>query len=90
MSQRTNKERGYGREHQRERKRWERILAVELVTPCARCHEPIHHGDKWDLGHTDDRTGWTGPECIRCNRSAGGRNGARVTNMKRNMKVRDW
>lgn len=86
----TKEQLGYGRAHQRERRRWERILEAEQVVPCARCPEPIHHGQAWDLGHTDDRTGWQGPEHVSCNRSAGGRNGAKVTNLKRNMKKRDW
>lgn len=90
MTQPTQAQRGYGPEHQRERKRWEQILEAEQVIPCAKCSKPIHHGDTWDLGHTDDRTSWTGPECIPCNRSAGGRNGAKATNAKRNMKIRDW
>jgi hypothetical protein len=66
--------RGYGAKHQAERKRWAKELARLGVLPCARCGEPIHDGDEWDLGHTDDRTGYTGPEHSgRCNRADGGR-----------------
>ena len=90
MARNFNPKDDYGPAHKRERKRWINILAREGVVPCARCHQPIHHGDTWDLGHTDDRTAWTGPECVSCNRSAGGTNGARITNMKRAMKIRDW
>lgn len=34
--------------------------------------------DRWDLGHTDDRTAWTGPEHAHCNRKAGQTNSARM------------
>jgi hypothetical protein len=67
----TTTTRGYGWAHQRERARWLRIVAHGGVT-CARCGTPIT-GTRWDLGHNDDRTQWTGPECIPCNRSAGGK-----------------
>ena len=90
MARRTTTERGYGAAHQRERSRWEALLQEQPVE-CARgCGTLIHAGDRWDLGHTADRTAWTGPECVSCNRSAGGRNGARVTNAKRGMTVREW
>jgi hypothetical protein len=74
--------RGYGHLHQRERQKWVRKVQAGLVC-CARCHKLIEPGRPWDLGHTDDRKGWTGPECRRCNRVAGGRNGAKVTNAMR-------
>lgn len=44
---------------------------------CPRCHQPIHPGHDWDLGHKVDRadggTTHTGthPEHAHCNRSAG-------------------
>lgn len=82
--------RGYNLQHQRERKRWKRILSDEGVLPCPRCQLPIYDGQPWDLGHTDDREAWTGPEHVSCNRGAGGRNGAKVANTKRQMKIREW
>lgn len=85
---RSTTQRGYGTAHQATRKRWARRLKQGPI-PCARCGKPIHHGDPWDLGHTDDRTTWTGPEHVHCNRSAGGRNGAIKTNQQRNI-TRTW
>lgn len=73
---------GYGIRHQREREKWRAKVDSGGVT-CARCNEPIQPGRPWDLGHTDDRTGWTGPEHRVCNRRAGGANGAAVTNAMR-------
>lgn len=87
-------ERGYGTAHQTERKRWEAQVATGTIT-CARqgpkcTGQPIAPNQAWDLGHTDDRTAWTGPECIPCNRGAGGRNGAIATHLKRQTTTRDW
>lgn len=66
--------RGYGTAHQAERKRWAARLKHAGSLPCARCGEPIYDGDEWDLGHTDDRAGYVGPEHRRrCNRADGGR-----------------
>lgn len=68
----TTTERGYGVEHQAERRRWQTKLDAGETIPCARCGTPINPDPTaWDLGHTDDRTAWTGPECVHCNRSAG-------------------
>jgi hypothetical protein len=83
----TTGARGYGLSHKAERKRWEPMVDRGGVT-CTRCGEPIEPGRPWDLGHTDDRKGWTGPEHLTCNRRAGGRNGALVTNAARGRGVR--
>ena len=77
--------RGYGAEHRELRARWPALFDEGHTTPCACEHRgcPHHTGPclavvgadtAWDLGHTDDRRDWTGPECIPCNRSAGARN----------------
>jgi hypothetical protein len=85
----TTAERGYGAEHERLRAEWQKVVDAGAAE-CARCGDPLPPGSKWDLGHTDDRTGYNGPECIPCNRGNGGRNGAAVTNAKRAMTVREW
>lgn len=89
MAARTTTQRGYGAAHQRLRRRWEPRVAKGDID-CARCGKPIASGDPWDLGHTDDRKAWTGPEHVSCNRSSGGRNGAAVTNLQRTLIVRAW
>lgn len=64
--------RGYGAAHQALRKKWKPQVEAGLVD-CARCGTRIQPGQPWDLGHTDDRSAYSGPECRTCNRSAGGR-----------------
>lgn len=66
--------RGYGTAHQAERERLAPLVATGRVR-CARpeCRQLIAPDDAWDLGHTDDRTAWTGPEHATCNRAAAGR-----------------
>lgn len=79
----TTVQKGYDAAHEAERKRWAPHVAAGQAnchaTRCLHRTRRIHPGQRWDLGHTPDRTTWTGPEHMRCNRSAGGRNGARVT-----------
>lgn len=67
----TRQERGYTSEHDRLRTKWAPVVARGGVT-CPRCHQLIEAGTPWDLGHTDDRQAWTGPEHRACNRRAGG------------------
>lgn len=66
----TTTARGYGTTHQRLRADLEPHVRAGLAT-CAKCHQPIHPHQPWDLGHTDDRTTWTGPEHAHCNRAHG-------------------
>jgi hypothetical protein len=83
----TTGQRGYGLRHKQERLKWTKRVNAGLVN-CARCQEPIEAGSSWDLGHNDERTGWTGPEHASCNRRAGGSNGAKVANALRGKQVR--
>ena len=93
-------QRGYGADHQRLRRAWQQRITDGEPIRCA-CARPEcrHHdgqcpttlaGTAWDLGHTDDRTAWTGPECIPCNRSAGGRNGNRAARANAATVIRQW
>lgn len=90
----TTTERGYGATHKHQRAKWDPIVKAGGVV-CARqgpkcTGNPIDPDQSWDMGHNEDRTAWTGPECIPCNRGEGGRNGAAVTNAKWTTTTRDW
>ena len=98
---RSTTELGYGWTHQAERAKWRRRLDRGETFQCCcdrddctrhdgQCSTIITATSPWDLGHTDDRGAWTGPECVPCNRGAGGRNGNRVAREKRATVIRDW
>lgn len=71
VHRRSTADRGYGPLHRALRRRWEPQVRVGAVD-CARCGRRIAPGDAWDLGHSDDRRSYTGPEHASCNRSARG------------------
>ncbi len=76
-------ERGYDQHHVALRSHFARELEAGKTFTCAKCCKPVAHGDAWDLGHSEDRRTYTGPEHAACNRSHGGKRGAKVTNARR-------
>jgi hypothetical protein len=74
----TTSQRGYGTQHRHTRAWWAPRVATGTTT-CARCGQPIRPGQPWDLGHTDDRKRYAGPEHANCNRSAGARTRGHAT-----------
>jgi hypothetical protein len=94
----TTDERGYGKAHQRERRRLAALVRSGRAT-CARCGVAIGPEDEpclrcgrikcggttnWDLGHDDDRTIYRGVEHSCCNRRA------QKTRRQRHYWSRDW
>lgn len=63
--------RGYDAAHRHLRRAWEACLATGETHTCAKCGQPVTATDQWDLGHTDNRQSWTGPEHRSCNRKDG-------------------
>ena len=67
----SKEQRGYGAKHQNLRQSWQHRFDHGAVVACARCGRPIFKGMAWDLGHDDhDRSRYTGPEHVKCNRGA--------------------
>ncbi|GLZ62863.1 hypothetical protein Misp05_64390 [Micromonospora sp. NBRC 107095] len=68
----SRQQRGYDKAHERERARWRPNVErgeVDCAAPtCVMGTRRIMPGQAWDLGHTDDRTTWRGPEHAPCNR----------------------
>ncbi len=64
--------RGYNRAHELERERWRPAVEagrIDCRAPtCVMPDRRIRAGQAWDLGHTDDRKTWRGPEHAPCNR----------------------
>jgi hypothetical protein len=79
--------RGYGTEHQRLRAYWDQyVQAGDAHCHAAICLQPtrwIQPGTDWDLGHTPDRTSYTGPEHAKCNRTEGARRGNQMRQRNR-------
>jgi len=64
--------------------------AARLPLPCRRCGRPVLKTQNWHVGHIHDRAlggsdriSNTYPEHARCNTSAGGKQGAAITNARR-------
>ena len=57
---------------------------------CARCGQLIESGERWELDHAPGKQGYLGPSHFHCNRSAGGKVGAAITNGKRRRVSRIW
>jgi hypothetical protein len=61
-------ERGYGYRHQVLRRA---LLPFAYGRACPKCGQLMLPGQQLDLGHTEDRTAYTGMEHAHCNRRAG-------------------
>ena len=68
-------DRGYGKQHKAVREQWRpAVERGEVECHAIVCLEPsrwIQPGTTWHLGHTPDRSAWTGPEHERCNTTEG-------------------
>ena len=89
MSKGTTTEKGYGAPHQRLRKQWAQVVE-QGGTACARCGYLIVPGTKWHLGHTVDRSAYTGPEHERCNTREGAQRGNRMRARRRAVTQLRW
>jgi hypothetical protein len=70
------KERGYGADHQK--LRLQLLARWQPGDPCARCGQPMMGPPaRIHLGHTEDRTGYTGLEHSDCNCAEGAQRGNR-------------
>ena len=82
MAKPSTTKRGYGAHHQALRERLHPQVEAGVV-PCARCGELIAPGERWELDHAPEKLGYLGPSHFKCNRSAGGKLGAAITNCRR-------
>jgi len=70
------KQRGYDAAHRKLRLQWRQRIdqgGVHCASPT--CGKPISPHAPFDLGHTDDRSGYIGAQHPSCNRSEGGTKG---------------
>jgi len=89
----STKQRGYSGQHPRLRAQWKpQVDAGQVMCHAIICLEErdgrgrrIQAGAPWHLGHTADRTGWTGPEHQRCGAADGARRGNRRRGQRRAM-----
>jgi hypothetical protein len=70
----TTTQRGYDANHQRLRRKWQRLLnnawgLGQAGLACWRCKQPILWDQPWDLGHYDNSRITAGPEHRTCNRA---------------------
>ena len=83
----TTAQRGYGPEHTRLRAAWKpkvdagQVMCHAII--CLKASRWIVPGSKWHLGHTSDRTAWTGPEHEQCSTSDGATRGNRMRGDRR-------
>ena len=85
----STSQRGYGYLHQQLRERLRPMVEAGMVR-CPRCGQVIEGGERWELDHAPGKRGYLGPSHFRCNRSAGGKIGAAITNGKRRRVSRIW
>lgn len=79
----TTSGRGYGSQHQKLRAQWKPLVdSGQVQCHAIVCLEErdggsrwITPGSPWHLGHTPDRSGWTGPEHARCGAADGATRG---------------
>ena len=73
----TTKQRGYSGDHPALRRKWKPVVdAGHAYCHAIICLKPSRHiqpGEPWHLGHTADRSTWTGPEHQHCNTADGAR-----------------
>lgn len=85
---------GAGPGHQQIRKTWEpRVDSGQVechANPCWMSDSYIQPGTPWDLGHSDCRTYWTGPEHRHCNRRNAALKGNKKRVHKTSWKSRVW
>ncbi|MBP1326726.1 hypothetical protein JOF28_001958 [Leucobacter exalbidus] len=80
-----------------------KLIEPQLPLPCVECRRPVMPGAKFDVAHIQGAEhggapalGNVGPAHPQCNRSAGGKRGAQITNQgrraatNRSKGIRNW